>query len=693
MTSHASHRASFFTLIIVLFSIFSTSLFSTASPDSTWESIITPMPTNNNKSGGKYIYTYTNDSPISSDSALKLAQRSKFKKINRDVYSTITTIKKPVWLYFKTDSFSSPEIHLLVIENCNFNLIALYKYEEGALKLLSIRGMGVTYQKENLFPEQTTFVVEPNTTYFIEAYDFYNTVFPIFIRTNTINTKKSVFKNFFNAFYWGVISVMATVALFFFIRSKERMFIYYSLFLFGTIILNLCLDGYLFAYLWPNYPEMNSYKVSIYSLSAVTTPLFVYHFLDIKSFYPNIKYVFIIIMGIFIAIPCMNSIGLYAEAMYMLQAAAFIQIIVYIMYGIVIWKKGSRNALYFILAWSAYLSSIICAVLSALNILPGTSFVNNYVQIGTLIQGIIFSFIMAGKYQEYKLTHIESQETIIKVLKEREHMLTSQNDTLEATVYVRTQELNRTNKELNKLNKGLNELVTQKTWELQKSIEEINNTNHQLEQFNFITSHNLRGPISTLKGLFELYYQEKNPSEQKIYIDKSFIVINRMDEILQDLNKILSYKNTEKIKELIDFDTIIANNLKQLDIKRNSVNIYINPSLEIFGIKSFYESIFYNIFSNAQKYRDKTRPLRIDIQINKVSDHLFTIHISDNGIGMDASKIGDKLFGFYKRFHLHVEGKGLGLYITKSQIEMLGGTIRAESTVDVGSTFIIEIPY
>jgi len=59
---------------------------------------------------------------------------------------------------------------------------------------------------------------------------------------------------------------------------------------------------------------------------------------------------------------------------------------------------------------------------------------------------------------------------------------------------------------------------------------------------------------------------------------------------------------------------------------------------------------------------------------------------------MDESKTGDKLFGFYKRFHTHVEGKGLGLYITKNQIEMLGGTIRAESQLDVGTTFIIELP-
>ena len=692
MTKPASYRATFITSTIVFLSVFFTLLQTTKTlADTTWEPT-TPMKSNNTHSGGKYIYTYTADSTISLDSVLTLAKTSGFKKNTIETYSDISSIKKPIWVYFKTDHFSSSEMHSLIIENCNLNLITLYKYEQGTLKVLRKKGMGLPYQDDNLFPEQTSFIVEPNTIYFFEAYDLYNIILPIYIRTNTENVKISILKNYFNGFYWGVISVMGMVALFFFIRSKESAFIYYSLFLFGTIILNLCLEGYLFAYVWPNHPEINLHKVVIYALSAITTPLFVYHFLDIKTYYPGTKYVFQFITSIFILIGCISFIGYPAQAMYLLQSIAFLQITVYIIYGISIWKKGNQNALYFILAWSLYLCSILFAVLSSLNIIPGTSFINNYVQIGTLIQGAIFSFIMAGKYQEYKLTHIRSQEKIIDVLKERELLLTNQNDTLETTVLNRTEELNRTNNELNNLNTKLNELVSQKTWELQKSLEEIVSTNNQLRQFNYITSHNLRGPVSSLKGLIQLYALEDDPTERLIYIEKITLVINRMDEILVDLNKILSYRNTNSIKELIDFETVISNNLRQLDIRRIYVNLYIDPSLEIHGIKSFYESIFYNLLTNAQKYAHPDRKLKIDIQIARLTEDRFSLTVSDNGIGMDESKTGDKLFGFYKRFHTHVEGKGLGLYITKNQIEMLGGTIRAESQLDVGTTFIIELP-
>lgn len=690
MTKRVIIRKQLLKLLTVLFILFF--CFSVHAENNTAWTKLPPIPTNTKHSAGRYLNIYLAPNVLSTDGILTLAKKNAFKSQTKDVYNVLTSIEKPVWFYFKTDSVNYPDGKLLVIENCNLNLVSLYEYQNGQLKLIRTKGMSLPYQHDNSFPEQINFPVKSNTIYFVEAYDLYNASFPLFVRDPIQNTQVAVIKNLFNAFYWGIVFIMATVAFLFFIRSREKVFIYYALFLYGTIMLNLCLDGYLFAYLWPNMPSINNYKFSLFAMSAVTTPFFVYYFLEIKTYYPKIKFFFIVMTVCFFIVCLLNIIGWYKAAMYVLQSTAFTQIVIYLLYGTLVWKKGNRNALYFILAWSAYLISILLTVLSVANVIPGTPYINNYVQIGTLIQGGIFSFIIAGKYQTYKSQHILYQEKIIEVLKEREYLLTTQNDTLETTVYLRTEELKQKNAELNLLNKSLNEVVATKTLELKKSLDEINETNKQLEQFNFITSHNLRGPLSTLQGLYELYYQEKNPEEKLLYIDKSFTVINRMDEILKDLNKILSYKTTEKIKESVDFETIISNNLKQLEIKRIHVNLYVDPSLEISGIKSFYESIFYNLFSNAQKYKHAQRELRIDVQITKLTDTTFSIRITDNGIGMDATKIGDNLFGFYKRFHFHVEGKGLGLYITKSQVEILGGTIRSESELNVGTTFIIEIP-
>ena len=682
----------FFSIKSLLSLICSLCLLCSFAAENTYWTNIAPIPTNYKHSAGQYIRIFSPTQVISTDSILILALQNKFEKQDNDVYSTLSCVDRPVWLYFKTDSFKNNLEHFLILENANLNLISLYKYEDEGLKLVRVKGMGIKYQADNLFPEQISFNIDPASIYFIEAYDFHNANFPIYIRTNINNTQRAVIKNFFNAFYWGVISVIGIIILLLYVRSKEIVFLYYALFLFGTLLLNACLEGYLFAYLWPNHPEINAYKFSIYAISATATPLFVYHFLLIKDYFKKTKKIFTGLTLLFFIVCVYNILGHYAVAMYLLQSIGFAQIILYIAYGIIIWKNGSTNALYFIVAWSAYLLSIIAAILSSLDLIPNTSFVNNYVQIGTLIQVSIFSYIIAGKYQENKIRNVESQKKLIDILKDREVLLTSQNDNLEHIVQLRTTELNNKNNELNNLNESLNEIVTQKTWELQKSLEEIITTNDQLKQFNYITSHNLRGPVSSLKGLISLYQLENDPNEQTTYITKAAIVINRMDDILFDLNKILSFKNTSLIKEVIDFETIISNNIRHLDIKRVDINLYIDERLTITGIKSFYESIFYNLFSNAQKYKDPSRPLKIDIQIAHFNINRFSISIKDNGLGMDESKIGDKLFGFYKRFHSHIEGKGLGLYMTKNQIEILGGNIRAESVLGKGTNFIIELP-
>ena len=288
----------------------------------------------------------------------------------------------------------------------------------------------------------------------------------------------------------------------------------------------------------------------------------------------------------------------------------------------------------------------------------------------------------------------QSQIKLIDVLKERELLLQDQNELLENVVSQRTQELNDKNTELSNLNTNLNDIVDKKTWELQKSIEEINSFNQQLQQFNYITSHNLRGPLSSLKGLYNLYLTEPNDEERRNYIEKSIDVLNRMDLILMDLNTILSQRNNSTIKESIDFNTIIENNISLLNVRTTpcTITIQIDPSLSMTGIKSFYESIFYNLISNALKYKKKEEQLKLTFNVQKTAEKNCTITITDNGIGMDLLKVGDKIFGFYKRFHPHIEGKGLGLFITKTQIELMGGTIRVESIPDIGSTFIIDLP-
>ncbi|MBK7053672.1 MAG: hypothetical protein IPH52_01270 [Leptospiraceae bacterium] len=112
-------------------------------------------------------------------------------------------------------------------------------------------------------------------------------------------------------------------------------------------------------------------------------------------------------------------------------------------------------------------------------------------------------------------------------------------------------------------------------------------------------------------------------------------------------------------------------------------------SIAVFRVGLWWlESIFLNLFTNAMKYKSSDRRLKISIQMKDFGNK-YQLLFEDNGLGMNLNRYRDRIFGLYQRFHDHPEGKGFGLYLIKSQIEALGGTIHVESEVNVGAKFKI----
>jgi signal transduction histidine kinase len=104
--------------------------------------------------------------------------------------------------------------------------------------------------------------------------------------------------------------------------------------------------------------------------------------------------------------------------------------------------------------------------------------------------------------------------------------------------------------------------------------------------------------------------------------------------------------------------------------------------------KAYLESILLNLLTNAIKYKSENKKSKITISANKIDDVVFLV-FKDNGIGIDLVKNKDKIFGLYQRFHDYPDSKGLGLYLVKSQIEAMGGSINIESEVNKGTTFTL----
>jgi signal transduction histidine kinase len=166
------------------------------------------------------------------------------------------------------------------------------------------------------------------------------------------------------------------------------------------------------------------------------------------------------------------------------------------------------------------------------------------------------------------------------------------------------------------------------------------------------------------------------------------------DDTIKDLSKVLVIKDQPNIiKEEVSFVVIIENVFKQLSISMddNTVKInfeFMNAPFVLFNA-AYLESVFLNLFTNAIKYKSTKRKLKIDI-VSIADKDFIILKFKDNGIGIDTEKYKDKLFKLYQRFHDVPDGKGLGLYLVKSQLEALGGSIDVESEVDKGTTFIIK---
>lgn len=217
-----------------------------------------------------------------------------------------------------------------------------------------------------------------------------------------------------------------------------------------------------------------------------------------------------------------------------------------------------------------------------------------------------------------------------------------------------------------------------------------------LEQFAYIVSHNLRAPVANILGLANILNKKLSDADREKAQNYLFAAAAQMDERITDLNTILQIRSEySEFKESIylphllnDIESSIQNVINKERVKIVSSFDNVNT---ITTIKSYLHSIFYNLIMNSIKYRKIGVAPIIEIKSELDKDKIrFTF--KDNGSGIDLNQHGGKIFGLYKRFHLHVEGKGLGLFMIKTQIEVLGGSISVKSKPNEGTEFTIELP-
>jgi PAS domain S-box-containing protein len=233
--------------------------------------------------------------------------------------------------------------------------------------------------------------------------------------------------------------------------------------------------------------------------------------------------------------------------------------------------------------------------------------------------------------------------------------------------------------------------------EILEMLENLQKRNKDLKQFAYFLSHNLRAPIAKILGITALLESteglQPNPMLTKYIADEAA----HLDEIVKDVNHIISLDNPDQdTKEYVPFEEELTLIKEVLSTGIEESGALISADFSevpgVYTVKSYLYSILYNLISNSIKYRSADRKLQIEIT-TALTPGYHCLTVSDNGSGIDLEKHKDKIFGFYKRFHgKEIEGKGMGLYLIKTQVEALGGQVEMESEPDMGTTVKVYFP-
>lgn len=226
-----------------------------------------------------------------------------------------------------------------------------------------------------------------------------------------------------------------------------------------------------------------------------------------------------------------------------------------------------------------------------------------------------------------------------------------------------------------------------------KLIELTKNQNQSLLNFAHIVSHNLRSHSTNLLMLTGFLKDETDVTEKESLQNMLNDASESLGETVSHLNDVVqittSSKDQLKKVNLLKSIKSVEKNISALLQEKNVLyNFEISEDLNITAVPAYLESILLNLLTNSIKYSSPNRRPEINITTIIKNDNLI-LNFSDNGQGIDLKRHGEKLFGMYKTFHEHEDAKGIGLFITKNQIEAMNGSINVISEVDKGTTFVL----
>ncbi|WP_139925476.1 PAS domain-containing protein [Hymenobacter sp. DG01] len=234
---------------------------------------------------------------------------------------------------------------------------------------------------------------------------------------------------------------------------------------------------------------------------------------------------------------------------------------------------------------------------------------------------------------------------------------------------------------------------------LEEKNAELTRTNQDLDSFVYAVSHDLKQPIHNMAGIFQelirtAFFRDPDAMKLITMFEKS---LHQIDGTIHNLTELVRLQKLrhEQPAEPLDLaqltEEVLLSIQEQVTTSRALIEVSFGAVPVLLFVRPHLQSVLYNLLSNALKYAAPHRRPRIRLRTLLVEGHPV-LEVQDNGLGLDLQRFGGQLFQLFRRFHDHVEGAGLGLYLVNRVVQNVGGHIAVDSTVGEGTTFRVSLP-
>ncbi|MGB5929529.1 MAG: sensor histidine kinase [Cyclobacteriaceae bacterium] len=530
---------------------------------------------------------------------------------------------------------------------------------------------------------------------------------PVSLRDTKLVREESAGESLLFGLYFGALIMMVLYNFFLYTALKDRNYLYYCLFIIFNILSQWTYSGYMH-YKMPGLTDIlwDTHLSTFVLATVLFGTLFTIYFLNAR------RYAYLLYKPLIILASVTGILTVLSPFM-PYRAAMIATIIMLAVSPLLIWatsivslRNKNQSARYYFIGWTIFLLFSAALSLQAAQIIPDTAWLDHVVRVAAVLEALFLTLALADRIHLLRIRRIKTKSRLLQATREKEQMAREHNGRLEELVAKRTyqlevkqQEIMRQSRTIAEQNHRLYEhseqleaLVKKRTRALTDTNLELVKQNVRLEQYAYITSHNLRGPVANLMGVLNIF-DRQNPGskingECIFHIDKATA---SLESVIKDLSRVLDLRSDEdQVYEMLELEPLIRKLLSysQKQIIRHNIQVELNleSGLVIRTVPLYLYNVLYNLISNGIKYRASTRQPKLYISTRSYDDKL-EICVEDNGLGIDLSKHENKLYGLYQRFHLHREGRGIGLHLVKTQMEILRGRIELESEPDRGSAF------